>query len=155
MKRYSFKPIAAGKRIVIPIVLAVFCMLVISDGAHAIEGFRGATWGGLQYDMPRDGDNYLLLQGYVKQGIDWWRYKNTTLNTYGVLRYKFDSEETPWNNALAPGIGVSLDIYNPSGFIATVGFEYQWEKQFYPDTRTVEKGYIYLDWVGWWDLMKH
>ena len=78
-------------------------VLVISDGAHAIEGFRGATWGGLQYDMPRNGDNYLLLQGYVKQGIDWWRYKNATLNTYGVLRYKFDSEETPWNNALTPG----------------------------------------------------
>lgn len=142
------------KRHALRTVLLLLMVFVVSDGSHAIEGFRGATWGSLKYDMPKDEENYLLLDGWFKQGVDWARWRNTSLNTYAMIRYKWDSENTPYNNVITPALGVSLDTYNPKGFIGTIGFEYQWENRFYPATETVEKAFVYLDWVGWWDLKR-
>jgi hypothetical protein len=82
------------------------------------------------------------------------RSGNTTLNTYAVLRYKWDIEQFEWNNSIAPGVGISLDTYSPGGVIATLGFEYQWERLLYGPDTMYSKAVVYVNWVGWWDLKK-
>ncbi|UCF05153.1 MAG: hypothetical protein JSV33_14740 [bacterium] len=135
------------------LVMLLFSVTVTGT-ARAFEGFRGSTWGELRWDLPREGEDNLIFNGWFKQGIDWMRSGNTTLNTYAVLRYKWDIEEYDWNNAIAPGVGISLDTYSPGGVIATLGFEYQWEKLLYGPDTMYHKAVIYVNWVGWWDLKK-
>lgn len=142
------------KRSVRGLLLVSICLLAASQPVAAVEGLRGSTWGELRWDLPREGEDNLLFNGWIKQGIDWLRSGNTTLNTYAVLRYKWDTEQLDWNNTVAPGVGISIDTYNPGGVIATIGFEYQWEKLLYgPDTMN-QKAVVYVNWVGWWDLTK-
>ena len=123
--------------------------------AGAIEGLRGATWGELRYDIPRDGRENLLLDGWVKQGIDWAKWGNTTLNTYAKLRYRWDSERYEWNNLLGPSLGVSLDRYVPVGLALSVGIEYTWEHRLVSDDNPLErKAVVYVNWYGWWNLLR-
>ena len=136
-----------------------YCMLLLltlSIGAvdsNAI-GFRGSTWGELRYDIPKDGEDNLLLDGWIKQGIDWKRWNYTTLNTYATFRYRLDTMKYGWNNVIGPGVGISLDMYSPKGLILTVGAEYMWERQIYDDGEYFQKTVVYMSWVGWWDLNK-
>ncbi len=129
------------------------CLLQLPSGAHAIIGFRGATWGDLRMEMPEELSNNLILQGWVKQGVDWTQVRNATLNTYVALRYRWDSEGYDWNNTLGPAVGVSLDLYTSKGLSATAGVEYIWDRYFESD-RNDNKLAIYLGWYGWWDLKR-
>jgi hypothetical protein len=138
-------------RLVRSISLFLFFMIMGTGGAGAIEGMRGATWGELRYDIPRDDVENMLLHGWVKQGIDWAKWGEMTLNTYAMFRYKWDSEGFSWNNTVGPGIGVSLDMYVPGGLSASLGVEYQWENKIIDDL-TDRKTIVYLNWYGWWDL---
>ena len=137
------------------LALALLLSSVIPPAACAIEGYRGSTWGDLRWDLPREYDSNILLRGWVKQGIDWKRWgKNTTLNTYATLRYSADSEELDWNNTIEPGIGISIETYNPAGFATTFGCEYVWENRFLDSDYSDQKFVIYVGWYGFWDLKK-
>ena len=142
------------KRIIICTVLLLAVLSLGASGTQAI-GFRGSTWGELRYDIPKEGEENLLWSGWVKQGIDWKRWGNTTLNTYATFRYKLDSQKYDWNNAIGPGAGISLDMYSPKGLILAVGAEYIWEKQLYDGGNYYQKTVIYMTWVGWWDFKRN
>ena len=119
----------------------------------AVEGFRGSTWGEIRYDLPREGENDLLLSGWARQGIDWKRWGDTRLSTFGILRYKWDSEKLDWNNSIGPGVGVGIDSTIRDQAVATFTVEYLWER--FPESdRTDEKLLFYVNWYGWWDLRK-
>lgn len=140
-------------RIVRAAAVLAAIMMTFSGSAGAIEGMRGATWGELRYDIPRDGQENLLLDGWVKQGIDWVKWGDTTLNTYAKIRYRWDSEGYVWNNLAGPAVGVSLDMYVPAGLSVSVGFEYMWESRFEDDRDAFDHLAIaYINWYGWWDL---
>jgi hypothetical protein len=141
------------KRCAILIMLALPFLAVASRGAHAIEGFRGQTWGEARQELPRDGDSNLVLQGWLRQGIDWAKWGNLTINTYATLRYQADTEKLDYNNSIGPGLGISLEAYTPKGAVAAVGVEYIWDRFFEAD-QTNEKVAIYVNWYGWWDLKK-
>jgi hypothetical protein len=136
------------------ITCAVLLLLTLSIGAVDAPaiGLRGSTWGELRYDIPKEGEDNLIWDGWIKQGIDWKRWGNTTLNTYATFRYKLDTQKYGWNNAVGPGLGISLDLYSPKGLIVTMGAEYIWERQLYNNGDYYQKTFIYLNWVGWWDL---
>ena len=125
-----------------------------AGGALAdIEGLRGASWGELSYEIPKEGEENLVLDGWIKQGIDWAKWGNTSLNTYAKLRFKWDTEGYDWNNLMGPALGVSLDTFVPSGLSGSLGAEYVWEQRMLDENRFIDqKVVIYVNWYGWWDL---
>jgi hypothetical protein len=138
------------------LVSAILCLSVlsISNRTYAIEGFRGSSWGELRYDIPtRNGKSDLWLYGWAKQGIDWARWGNTTLNTYATIRYSLDTEKLDWNSHVGPGVGIGIDTYSPKGIAASWGVEYLWDR-YYESARTEQKVVVYMNWFGWWDLKK-
>jgi hypothetical protein len=135
------------------IVPVVMCLALLAGNAFAFVGFRGSTWGDLRQEIPKDTDSNLILQGWVKQGVDWAKWGNTTLNTYATLRYHVDTEKLDYNNSVGPGFGVSLEAYSSRGLVASWGIEYLWDRFFQTD-RTDQKLVFYMGWYGWWDLKK-
>lgn len=142
------------RRTVSTITLLMILLTCLTGAASAIVGLRGATWGEIRYLIPRDDsdDDNLLLSGWIRQGIDIARWENTTLNTYGTLRYQLDTEKTDWYNSLGPGVGIALETFNPGGIIGSIGAEYIWE-HFYEMDTSDEKIVVFINWYGWWDLM--
>ena len=132
-------------------------LVVMTAGAGGaladIEGLRGASWGELSYEIPKEGEENLVLDGWIKQGIDWAKWGNTSLNTYAKLRFKWDTEGYDWNNLMGPALGVSLDTFVPSGLSGSLGAEYVWEQRMLDENRFIDqKVVIYVNWYGWWDL---
>ncbi len=140
------------RRIILVSVSAAFLVL-LSASAQAIVGLRGATWGDLRQEFHDDLPDNLVLQGWVKQGVDWAEWRHATLNTYAALRYRVDTEGYDWNNTVGPALGLSLDLYTTKGLSATAGVEYIWDRYFESD-RSDNKLAIYLGWYGWWDLKR-
>ncbi len=133
--------------------LFVSCILILPAGAHSIVGMRGAAWGDLRYEVPEELSSNLVLQGWVKQGIDWVQWRNSTLNTYLAIRYRLDTEGYDWNNSIGPAVGISLDLYTSKGLSGMAGVEYIWDRYTESD-RSDNKLAIYLGWYGWWDLKR-
>ena len=140
-------------RYILIVVFSVLFCLIIPRNALSFEGFRGATWGDLRWDVPKHGNSDLLLEGWVRQGVDWVRWGDTTLNTYATVRYRWDTEKYDWNNSIGPGFGIAIDTFNPKGFTAAWGVEYLWDR-YYESSRTEHKVILYMGWFGWWDLKK-
>ena len=137
------------------VLVCALCLAFLPLNAFAVVGFRGSTWGDLRQEVPKDGDGNLILQGWVKQGVDWAKWGNTTLNTYATLRYRADTERLAWNNSVGPGVGVSLEVYSSRGLVASWGIEYLWDRFFESEpARTDQKVVFYMGWYGWWDLGK-
>jgi len=132
-------------------VLLVLAML--AGNACAIEGLRGQTWGEMRQELPKDGDSNLLLQGWVRQGVDWVKWDKLTLNTYATLRYRADSEKLDFNNSVGPGLGIALEAYCPRGVVGSIGVEYIWDRYFEAD-RNDQKVVLFVNWYAWWDLGK-
>jgi hypothetical protein len=148
MKRHAFR-----------IALAVLCLVLCSGSASAIVGFRGSTWGDLRGEMPKEGDNNMLLNGWIKQGVDWTRWGNVTLNTYATVRYQADTKGYDWNNLIGPGVGISLEAYSQRGIVGSIGVEYIWDRYLGVDEASpfdgnANKLVIYANWYAWWDLKK-
>ncbi len=148
-----------------PVVLLYLFIMVLSftSGAAAIEGFPGSTWGELRQNLPNqrgaDGPRDLYLQGYIEQGIDWKHWGPLRLNTYGILRYQWDSEPLFYNNDIAPGVGIGLLHVSSMGDYVKFGVEHIWDR-FYrgggggAGAHTEEKTLLYVRWFQWWDLKK-
>ena len=133
---------------------ALLCLALCSGSAFAIVGFRGSTWGDLREELPKDGDSNLLLQGWIKQGVDWAKWGNVTLNTYATLRYQADTEgATTGTTRSAPASGSRSRRTRRRGSPRSVGVEYIWDRYFEAD-RSDKKVVIYLGWYGWWDLKR-
>ena len=135
-------------------LMVMLLMAAGAGGARAeIAGLRGASWGELRYEIPKEGTENLVLDGWIKQGIDWGRWGNTTLNTYAKLRFKWDTEGYDWNNLMGPALGISFDAYSGTGFSGSLGAEYMWEQHMIDANRYMDqKVVIYASWYGWWDL---
>jgi len=143
------------KKILIIAAASLAALISYGSKAEAVEGFRGSTWGELRYDIPREYPDNLLMAGWIKQGVDWKRWgESTTLNTYVTLRYKWDTEQYDWNNTLEPGIGISVDTFSPKGLGLTAGVEYIWENRFLDSEWYDSKTVVYVSWYGWWDLKR-
>jgi hypothetical protein len=134
-----------------------FLCIFVAANAFALEGFPGSTWGELRFETPRrstQGEQDLILQGWIRQGVDLKRWSpNTHLYAYGTVRYTWDSQQNSWWNDVAPGVGIAIDMNLGRQFPFTVGVEYIWDR-FFVSPRTEEKIAVYMNWYGWWDLKK-
>lgn len=140
-------------RIFIYTVIA-FLFVLAPLTASAIEGFPGSTWGELRQELPiHNGEENLILQGWIEQGIDWHHWGSVKLNTYATLRYNWDSEGLDWNNSIGPGIGIALNRITPAGNQIRFGAEFITER-FWKTDRTEEKAIIFVKWFQYWDLKK-
>jgi hypothetical protein len=140
------------KRSIPAFTLSALFLIFLTGAASAVVGLRGSTWGELRYQIPREGvENNLMLDGWIRQGIDLAKWGNTTLNTYATLRYRWDTEQTDWYNSLGPGFGIALETFTARGLVGSVGAEYLWER-FYEAGINDEKLLLYIGWYGWWDL---
>jgi hypothetical protein len=134
--------------------IALLMVPALSRESLAIEGLRGATWGELDYEIPKEGNENLVLDGWIKQGVDWVKWGDTSVNTYAKLRFKWDTEGYDWNNLIGPTVGISLDTFVPAGLSLSVGFEYSWENRLNDDINVLDqKAIAYVNWYGWWDLL--
>jgi hypothetical protein len=137
-------------------VTLITLMLLLALGprsAAAIEGFRGSTWGEARQELPQNGDSNLLLQGWIRQGVDWAKWGNVTLNTYATVRYEVNTRGYDYNNSVGPGLGVSLEAFSPKGVTGALGVEYIWDHLFEAD-QLDQKVVFFVNWYGWWDLKK-
>ena len=135
-------------------VLLMICCIAIPATAFAVEGYPGSSWGELYWEIPRDGgEENLVLQGWIEQGVTLAKWENISLNTYGTIRYKWDTQKYDWNNEFSPGVGIGVDIYSIKQFHVRIGAEYLWQR-FYESGHEEQKVWIYADWYGWWDLKK-
>jgi hypothetical protein len=141
------------KRYVMMMTLLLLSFVLAASPAAAIEGFRGSTWGEARQELPQSGDSNLLLQGWIRQGVDWAKWGNLTLNTYATLRYEVDTRGYDYNNSVGPGLGVSLEAYSPKGATGSLGVEYIWDRYTTFD-ESAQKVVVYANWYGWWDLKK-
>lgn len=134
------------------ILLVVFLSAPVT--VFAVEGFPGRTWGELKYELPeRAGQENVILDGWVEQGVYWFNWDNLKLNTYAKVRYKWDEKQLDWNNSVGPGAGIALEKLFPKGAYFRGGAEFIWDV-LYEAGRTEKKAIIYLNWYGWWDLNK-
>ncbi len=136
------------------LVFVAIVFSLIPSVTFALDGFPGSTWGELRWNLPTTGKQDLVLQGWVKQGVDLKRWsENTHLYTYVTLRYNWDSQENDWWNKLGPGAGIAVDTSLAKQFPVTCGVEYvsDW---FYQSHQTVQTVVLYMNWYGWWDLKK-
>lgn len=136
--------------------MAIFASILgYVASAHAIEGYPGSTWGEIRQDLPNkkgpDGPTNVIGQGYIEQGIDWVRWGNLFFNSYGTVRYKFDTMHYDWNNSVGPGLGIALTHYTKNGNQVRLGIEHNWENYFNTG-RVEEKTMLYIRWFQSWNF---
>ena len=136
------------------VVFAVICLALPSVG-HALEGLPGSTWGDLHWEIPDSGDSNVILEGWIRQGIAWKKWRSGTasfqLNTYLTARYKWDSEGLDWNNYLGPGAGVAIEMYRPDGPLFSWGVEHIYQMN-YRSSDQEPKTALFMNWYHWWDM---
>jgi hypothetical protein len=115
------RPLAAA-------LAAVAAASALAPGAAAgIDGFPGSTWGDLYWELPSEGRQDAVLEGWIRQGVAWHRWAagsaRLVLQTYGTVRYRWDSLGLDWNNHVTPGVGLALDLSLPRMPAVTVGVE--------------------------------
>jgi hypothetical protein len=110
-------------------------------------GFSGASWGELRHEGG-EGEVNTLLYGWIDQGVDWMEIGKFKLNTYGILRYSFDTEGLNWNNSLAPGVGIAVR----RGALK-IGAE-AFQEHSTQSNRTENKAVLYMNWWVGWDLKR-
>jgi hypothetical protein len=125
-------------------VLVVGAVVLWATPAFAIEGLTGSTWGTVIQNF---NDDRFQTLGYLNQGIDWFEKEGYRLNTYGALRWRFQSNQGSYFNAWGPALGVSV---KKSFF--RFGAEYYWEWS--ESDNHNGRALIYGDWYYDWDLMK-
>lgn len=136
--------------------LAALCAAA-AGGAAALDGLPGSTWGDLSWDLPGEGDRDVILQGWVRQGVAWRRWRAgeaaLVLQTYGTVRYRWDRLGLPWNDHVAPGLGAAVDLAAPRMPALTAGVEWvdAWHVR---SGSTTPYGALFLDWYHWWDFRR-
>lgn len=138
---------------------AALAVLVASVPGAAVghEGLPGSTWGQLSWDVPSEGERDAILEGWIRQGIAWRRWSlgdaRLVLQTYGTVRYRWDSAGLEWNNDVAPGAGAAVDLALPRMPALTGGVEwlYQWYTR---SGATVPYAALFVDWYHAWGLAR-
>ena len=116
-------------------------------------GLPGVSWGEIRYpgtQQPLD-ENNLIFDAYVEQGVDWVKWDRWgTFNFYANLDFITDTEDLPWNNSIAYGVGVKLKKLVGSNVLLQFGVEAVHERRWISDQDN-DVILVYLNWSGWWD----
>lgn len=115
------------------IFLAIIMFLLIGTAfAEMPLGYPWITWGEVTQTFDAKTEKGLKIDGYLEQGIDWFKIGDTPLifNTFLGLRGVFsDHSEDWWNNKWGPWLGLKvkypISIKDGWGLLA-VGFRWEY-----------------------------
>jgi hypothetical protein len=109
-----------------------------------VLGFPTTTWGQVFRDFNQlEGFG---TQGWLNQGIEWFRFSEVSFKTQATYRWRFRSEKQLYYDAHGPGLGVELSRKS-----IDLGLEYSWMR--YPNLGTsTNDWHLYLTWYLDWDL---
>lgn len=114
----------------------------------------GSTWGNIRFPssaQPAERDN-VLLNGAIEQGIDYYQItKNTVLNFFGRVDYRWDTEEFDFNRKILLGTGFKLRHYFSDTVVMSVGAKYEIDKRFVVE-RSTDGFLLFSNWFGSWQL---
>ncbi len=130
------------------ILLFIFTGFILFPGQSiAIEGLSGSTWGQITLES---GESLTgpSAQGYIKQGIDWFKTDGYKLNTFVSFQYRFRTDNNDYYNAFGPSVGAEL---KKGAF--NLGIQYFWER-FNELQRSDEKVQFFVNWWYGWDLLR-
>lgn len=149
------------KKHIIAIALATLSSGVLAQEAQKPFrplGYPGYTWGSITTPSSVVGgveEHNVVLQGKIEQGVDWFKFgKNVTVNTFVDLGYSVDNKNVPWNNKVAPGIGVKLKHETSFAHLeygVRYGYERRWED---PVNRSGNGVQVFINWYTDWNLRK-
>jgi hypothetical protein len=135
-------------------LISIIC-LCLPSAVHAVEGLPGSAWGDLHWEVPKSGDNNVILEGWIRQGIAWEKWQKETTNfqltTYLTARYKWDQKEFDWDNYLSPGAGISIDMSRPNGPLVSLGLEHLYQMNYRSGTQE-GKSALFMNWYHWWNF---
>ncbi len=137
------------------ILFLTIMLLAVPSVVFAIEGLPGSTWGDFHFESLHPGPDDAILDGWVRQGIGWKRWKegkiSLLLDTYVTARYYMDSRGFNWYNYFGPGGGVSVDLSAPNAPAVSLGAEYIYQINYNSGT---DRPYtaLFSNWYHWWDI---
>lgn len=95
-----------GLLFIICLVIGSFVGNVNAEGGPL--GYPFSSWGSITGSDCDDGE-VLKFNGYIEQGVDWFKFKNSTFNTFAGL-YGVASDQTHdyWDNKVALFLGAKI-----------------------------------------------
>ncbi|MBW1812388.1 MAG: hypothetical protein JRJ39_01585 [Deltaproteobacteria bacterium] len=71
-------------------------------------GYPFLSWGELSYTW-NDIETGWLIECYIEQGIDWFKFYDFTFNTFsGLVIAQSDDKPEYWNNKVSPRLGIKI-----------------------------------------------
>ena len=109
-----------------------------------VLGLPLSTWGRMDYDVEKvEGGG---SQGWVRQGIDWFKVFGATFDTFGEYRWRLRSENKRFYNVHGPAVGARLQR---APFDLALSYAWRTYPQLQRITRNLE---LSLSWFFGWDL---
>ena len=155
MTRHTQRQTARIQKLIWPLFGTFLCAFgaVAGEGTDEL-GMRGFTWGEIRYpssEQPEEEDD-LVIEGAIEQGIDIASLtKQTRLNLFGKLGYKFDSKNLDYNNKLNLAAGLKIRHYLSDSFVLDAGVRYEVERRT-ESNRTLNGPTFFTGWFGSWLL---
>jgi hypothetical protein len=114
----------------------------------------GSTWGNIRFPssaQPAESDN-ILLNGAIEQGVDFFPItKDTVINFFGRVDYRWDTEEFDFNRKILLGVGFKLRHYFSDTFVMSLGAKYEIDKRFVVE-RSSDGILLFGQWFGSWHV---
>lgn len=122
--------------------------------AQGTIALPGSTSGNIQFPssaQPRESEN-TLLSGKIEQGVDLLSLaRNTTLNLFARVDYRWDTEELDFNRKILAAAGIKLRHVFSDSFVLSVGAKYE-NDQRYVVERSSAGTLLFSNWYGSWHL---
>ena len=136
------------------LVACAAALVAVPGPAEERLPMPGSTWGNLRFPssaQPAESDN-VLLNGAVEQGLDFFPItKNTVLNFFVRVDYRWDTDEFDFNRKILLGTGFKLRHYFSDTFVMALGAKYEIDKRFVVE-RSTDGFLLFGNWFGSWAL---
>lgn len=134
-------------------LLALFAFLMNSCAAVGTRGFPGEMWNEFRAPSGPFEHGTVVLDGRIQQGINVGTAGPFRVIPFGELRYRLDSAGLPWNDMVAPSIGIKLRKDFVDGFIQ-FGIQGLSEHRFMNGESGAMGLFFIQSWFGW-DAKRH
>lgn len=145
------------------ITASIFLLVIFIAGSPATAeplGYPWSTWGELSQTWD-DTETGLKIDGYLEQGVDWFKIGPTdwVFNTFAGLRFVQSDQNNYWNNKFGPWFGLKakhdFKLFPDSWGEVALGLRgeyYNYTKNGGPGDDL--RGVLYLQWSSGGDWKK-
>ena len=139
------------------LVVALLCSVFLGASSAMAQNsmpMPGSTWGNIRFPssaQPAESDN-ILLNGAIEQGVDFFPItKDTVVNFFGRVDYRWDTEGFDFNRKILLGLGFKLRHYFSDTFVMSLGAKYEIDKRFVVE-RSSDGILLFGQWFGSWHV---